>query len=144
MPADTLPLTVSRLAERAGTSADTIRYYDRLGLLGDVRRNEHGHRVFGPPDVERLRFIHRAQRFGLQLEQIRELLQVRDRGLCPCGHARALLRERADQVALQIRELEALQDDIAHLLREGRTSDGASWPCGDELVQLGDRVPPRP
>lgn len=140
MPADTLRLTVSGLAERAGTSPDTIRYYDRLGLLGDVRRNPQGHRVFGTADVERLQFIHRAQRFGLQLDQIRELLEVRDRGLCPCGHARTLLRDRADEVAHQIRELQALQADIDRLLTEGRSADGTSWPCGDGLVQLETRL----
>lgn len=130
-------LTVSQLADRVGTTADTIRYYDRIGLLGTVDRNKHGHRVFGPDDVTRLRFIHRAQRFGLQLHHIRELLDVRDRGRCPCGHTRELLQQRAGEVAGQIRELEALQSDIEGLLTGTETS-GTRWPCGQQLVALGD------
>lgn len=132
-------LTVSQLADHVGASADTIRYYDRIGLLADVDRNVQGHRVFGPEDVERLRFIQRAQAFGLRLDEVRELLDVRDRGLCPCGHARDLLQQRAEEVGAQIRQLQTLEADIRGLLDDGRAGDG--WPCTPTLLQLAP--PPR-
>ena len=60
-------LTVSKLAEEAGTSPDTVRYYERIGLLPETERSASGYRLYGDEAVERLRFIKRAQRFGLRL-----------------------------------------------------------------------------
>ena len=57
-------LTVSRLAEEAGTSSDTVRYYERIGLLPETERSASGYRLYGPEAVERLRFIKRAQRWA--------------------------------------------------------------------------------
>lgn len=136
-------LTVSQLAERIGSSSDTIRYYDKIGLLADVARNDVGHRRFDDEDVLRLRFIQRAKHFGLQLDQIRELLDVRDRGLCPCGHARDLLQKRRADITRQLRELRDLRRDIDRLLGGERAGDDAGWPCsgGDGLIQLQGRPP---
>ena len=92
------PLTVSKLAEEAGTSADTVRYYERIGLLPEAERSAAGYRLYDGEAVERLRFIKRAQRFGLRLEAIAELLDVRQRGLCPCGHTRRLLEDRVAEL----------------------------------------------
>lgn len=131
-------MTVAEFAHRTGTTADTVRYYDRIGLLA-VDRNAVGHRVFGSADVERMQFIHRAQRFGLHLDQIRELLEVRDRGLCPCGHAHQLLKQRAVQVQAQIGQLQELASDIDRLLAGDPAAPGQGWPCSGGLVQLGTR-----
>lgn len=132
-------MTVSELANRAGTSADTIRYYERIGLLPEAARSPAGYRLFGEEDVERVVFIKRAQRFGLQLDDIGELLDIRRRGLCPCGHARQLLKDKLTGIEQQIRSLQALYDDVASLLEGGAAGDAASWPCGDELIQIQPR-----
>ena len=80
-----MTLTVSKLAARASLTADTIRYYERAGLL-PASRTESGYRAYVDEAVEILRFIKGAQRIGLRLQEIKELLDIRDRGLCPCGH----------------------------------------------------------
>jgi DNA-binding transcriptional MerR regulator len=103
-------LTVSGLANRVGVSPDAVRYYERLGLLSPPARSAAGYRRYDERAVQRLRFVKGAQRVGLRLREIAELLEVVDRGQCPCGHTEALLRER-------------LADERARLRR-----CGASWP----------------
>lgn len=134
-------MTVSELGRRTGTTADTIRYYERIGLLPDVARSPAGYRLFTEPDVERLAFIKRAQRFGLQLDQITELLGVRDRGLCPCGHARELLTGRLEELDEQLESFSRLRADIEHLLQGDPPSEAdGNWPCGSGLVEIGTRA----
>ena len=85
------PLTVGQLAARAGVRADTIRYYERSGLLPEPNRTDGDHRRYGAADLDRMLFIRGAQRLGLRLAEIRELLVVRETGRCPCGPAETLL-----------------------------------------------------
>ncbi len=130
-------LTVSKLAEEAGTSPDTVRYYERIGLLPETERSAAGYRLYGDDAVERLRFIKRAQRFGLRLEAIGELLDVRRRGLCPCGHTRKLLEERVAELDEEMASLARLRDDIARMLEELPAGAGAGWQCATDLIQIG-------
>src|SRR5579863_10765647 len=102
-PAGALPagaLSVGQLAARAGVRVDTVRYYERAGLLPRPRRTSGDHRRYGPADVDRLLFIRGARRLGLRLAEIRELAQVRDTGTCPCASAEALLREHVGEVEI--------------------------------------------
>lgn len=129
-------LTVSQLARRVGTSGDTIRYYERIGLLAEADRTPAGYRLFGDDAVQRVAFVKRAQRFGLQLEEIRELLDVRELGLCPCGHAKALLAAKLSEIDEQIASLARLRDDVVGLMADGVSDDGGCWPCGDQFLQI--------
>ena len=131
-------LTVSKLAEQVGTSADTVRYYERIGLLPEAERSASGYRLYGDEAVERLRFIKRAQRFGLRLEAIGELLDVRRRGLCPCGHTRKLLEDRVAELDEELSSLARLRADIATMIEELPDSAPAStdWQCSADLIQI--------
>src|ERR1700761_4355677 len=92
------PLTVGQLAARAGVRTDTIRYYERAGLLPEPSRTDGDHRRYGAADVDRLLFIRGAQRLGLRLAEIRQMLAVRDTGVCPCGPAETLLAEHIAEI----------------------------------------------
>jgi DNA-binding transcriptional MerR regulator len=81
-----MDLTISKLATEVGLTADTIRYYEKAGLLPAPARTSAGYRLYGDDAADRLRFIKGAQRIGLRLREIKELLDIGDRGLCPCGH----------------------------------------------------------
>lgn len=119
-------LTVSKLAERAGTSPDTLRYYERIGLLPEPDRSPSGYRLYDGATAELVGFIKRAQRFGLRLEEIRELVEVRERGLCPCGHTRLLLERRLADLDDEMTALARLRSDITDMLDElppGRRDD---------------------
>ncbi len=131
---------MSKLAEEAGTSPDTVRYYERIGLLPETERSASGYRLYGEEAVERLRFIKRAQRFGLRLEAIGELLDVRRRGLCPCGHTRRLLEERVAELDEEMSSLARLRADIAEMLDELPAGDeDGGWRCSSGLMQIGSR-----
>lgn len=134
-------LTVSKLAEQVGTSADTVRYYERIGLLPETERSPSGYRLYGEEAVERLRFIKRAQRFGLRLEAIAELLDVRQRGLCPCGHTRRMLEERVAELDEEMSSLARLRADIATMIDELPSTPAGDWRCSSDLMQIGPRNP---
>ena len=135
-------MTVSKLGELAGISSDTVRYYERIGLLPEPDRSPSGYRLYDDDAVERLKFIKRSQRFGLRLEEIGELLDIRDRGLCPCGHTRELLERRRAALDEEMAALAALRQDIEHMLDDLPASPEMSWRCGSELAQAGPKNPP--
>jgi DNA-binding transcriptional MerR regulator len=135
-------LTVSGLAARVGVSPDAVRYYERLGLLVPPARSMAGYRHYDEDAVQRLRFIKGAQRVGLRLREIAELLQVVDRGQCPCGHTEALLRERLAEVDAELARLGALREELARLLvqapGEACTVDSAEgWWCVQAFSNQG-------
>lgn len=109
-------LTVSKLGARAGVRPDTIRYYERSGLLPAPRRTDGDHRRYGPADVDRLLFIRGAQRLGLRLAEIRELLAVRDTGTCPCGEAEMLLRSHVTEIDQEMTRLAVLRAELTGML----------------------------
>lgn len=136
-----MALTVSTLAARTGLSSDTVRYYERIGLLPEPPRTRSGYRMYDEEAAERIRFIRGAQRFGLRLEEIRELLVIRDRGLCPCGHTHALLRKRISEVDEELNRLGALRTELARMIEgwsdsgEGCGDGRESWYCAGELIK---------
>ena len=69
---------ISDAVAQTGLSADTLRFYERIGLLGPVARNAGGQRRYGAPDIERLHFVKRAQAMDFSLEEIGQLLALRD------------------------------------------------------------------
>ena len=111
-------LTVSKLADRVGTSPDTLRYYERIGLLPAPDRSASGYRLYDDDAADLVGFIKRAQRFGLRLEEIRELVEVRERGLCPCGHTRVLLERRVAELDEEMAALARLREDISSMIDE--------------------------
>lgn len=124
----TEPLTVGQLAARAAVRTDTIRYYEREGLLPTPRRTDGEHRRYGPADLDRLLFIRGAQRLGLRLAEIRDLLAIRDTGTCPCEPAETLLRRHVAEIGTEIDRLVALRAELLAMLAT------MPWPdCSDPL-----------
>jgi DNA-binding transcriptional MerR regulator len=110
-PHETAELAIGALCARTGLSPRTVRYYEELGLLPGVRRRAGGRRVYGTPELERLRFIQRLQLLGLSLAEIRELNAVH----AIAGSTAALL-ERLDPLLEQrLRELDARIGELAGL-----------------------------
>lgn len=131
---------ISQVASEVGVRPDTIRYYERVGLLPSPDRSPNGYRIYGEEDVERLRFIRGAQRLGLKLRDIRELLSIRDKGVCPCGHTATLVNQRLTDVDGQIASLKRLRGEMARLL-ETLPSDSVGedehWPCNVQFIRAG-------
>jgi len=107
-------LTVGVLAARTGITPDTIRYYERLGLVKTPRRTENGYRLFTEADVRRLHFIRRAKLLGLSLEEIQNLLHLADAGECQPlrGQVAELLHGKIADCERLLADLQSLK---AHL-----------------------------
>jgi DNA-binding transcriptional MerR regulator len=138
-----MTMTVSDLAAEVGLSGDTVRYYERLGLLPPPARTAAGYRQYDAAAVQRLRFIKGAQRVGLRLREIGELLAIRDQGLCPCGHTEALLRGRMVEIDAQVAQLQAVRAELARMLDDYpgqaacRDTPIGQWWCEQEFVREG-------
>ncbi len=105
-------LRVAELAEAVGVSPDTIRFYEREGLLPHPPRSPAGYRHYPREAIERVRFIQGCQRLGLRLREITELLSVRDTGTCPCEPAEQLLARRISELDAEIARLTALRAEL--------------------------------
>jgi DNA-binding transcriptional MerR regulator len=115
-------MKIGRLAEQAGVSTKTIRYYESIGLLPEPARTASGYRSYDAPAVERLAFIRDAQRSGLSLAEIASVLELKERGATSCQHTRSLLERHLEELEEQIgrlrethRVLSAMADRAASL-----------------------------
>lgn len=108
-------MRIGEIAEAAGTTAKTLRFYEDQGLLPPAERTPAGYREYTPETVARIDFIHRGQAAGLTLAEIRQILDIRDRGHAPCDHVRDLLAARQTEIEQQLARLAALRDTIAEL-----------------------------
>jgi DNA-binding transcriptional MerR regulator len=109
-------LRVGELAEAVGVASDTIRYYERAGLLPPPQRTPAGYRTYGAEAVDRVKFIQGAQRLGLRLRDVADLLAVRDTGVCPCEPAEQLLRRRLTELDAEMARLTALRGEMVAMI----------------------------
>ena len=109
-------LTVGQLAALAGVRTDTIRYYERTGLLPAPRRTGGVHRRYEADAADRLLFIRGAQRLGLRLAEIRELLAFRDTGVCACEPAEGMLRRHVAEIDAEMTRLARLRSQMLGML----------------------------
>ena len=125
---------IAEVRQRAGVSARTLRYYEELGLLPGVRRRAGGRRVYGPDELERLRFIQRLKALGLSLAEIKELNAVYGIGgstRAMLGRLEELLARHRAEVDARIAELSTLREEIdAYRERILRRADTGSAPAG--------------
>ncbi len=130
-------LRIGELAAATDLSAETIRYYEKAGLLPAPARTPAGYRTYGPEAADRLHFIRGAQRLGLRLEDIRNLLAIRDTGTCPCEPAADFLTQQLTEVDVQIQRLEALRAEMATMLEALPAGDCPQPVPGTWLRQEG-------
>lgn len=108
-------MRIGELAQKAGTTTKTLRFYEEQGLLPPADRTPAGYRDYTSDAVARIDFIHRGQAAGLTLSQISQIMEIRDYGHAPCEHVRDLLGARLSSIEQQIAQLSALRDTIAEL-----------------------------
>jgi len=108
-------MTVGQLARRAGVHIETVRYYERRGLLPEPERTDSGYRRYEPEAVARLRFVKRAQGLGFTLHEVEELLALRVRHEDACEAVGRRTREKIALVRAKIRELETMEKSLTRL-----------------------------
>ncbi len=109
----TTNLTIGRLAQQAGVGIDTVRFYERAGLLPRPLRTAAGYRTYVAADVDRLRFIRRGKALGFSLEEIAELLLLHA-GKGRRADVKRLAERRLADLNRKIHELSVIRDSLAH------------------------------
>ena len=122
-------MKIGELAQAVGTQSETIRYYERAGLLPEAARTDTNYRVYHPSNIQRLAFIRHCRSLDMTLEEIRTLLQFKDALEENCEQVNDLLDEHIEHVATRISELKILQKDLK-ALRAQCTSDRTALECG--------------
>ncbi|MFU8771858.1 MAG: heavy metal-responsive transcriptional regulator [Anaerolineales bacterium] len=135
-------MKINQLAKKTGLSGRTIRYYESIGVLPQPKRLANGYRVYAESDVDRLRFVIGLRRLDFSLDDITEILAMRDRREAPCRVVLDLLSEKAEQVSQRINELQLLEHELHRLYQVGLTyplDDVDGKDCICHLVTERDR-----
>jgi len=114
-------MQISDLEKRSAVSAKTIRYYEEIDLLPSPKRRANGYRDYQTADVERLQLVSGARRLDFSLDEIRELLDLRDRNIAPCGTLLDMLERKAGEIKQRIAELKQLEEDLKALRVRGES-----------------------
>ena len=114
-------MKINELAETTGLSGKTIRYYESIGVLPQPKRLANGYRVYDDSDIDRLRFVIGLRRLDFSLDDITEILAMRDRREAPCRVVLDLLAEKAEEVSQRIKELVHLEAELHQLHAVGLT-----------------------
>lgn len=113
-------LSIGALAKATGTTVETIRWYERVGMLPVPARTAGNYRSYGAAHLERLSFIRRARDLGFTLDQVRELLQLADDRKRSCAAVDQVAREHLEEVERKIADLEALRRELQDLIGQCR------------------------
>ncbi len=111
-------LSIGRLSERTGCNIETIRYYEKIGLLAAPPRTAGGHRVYGTGHAKRLGFIRRSRELGFSLDEVRALLGLADGEECNCGKVKEITLHHLRSVKEKIRDLRSLERTLAAISSE--------------------------
>lgn len=122
-------MRIGELANTAGVTTKTIRYYESIGVLDEPARTSSGYRSYRPAAIERLDFVKQAQSSGLSLAEIKSILEIKDEGGQPCQHTTALLSQHLDALDTKIVELQAARLELQALHERAGALDPAD--CTD-------------
>lgn len=121
-------MRIGEIAREAGVNVQTVRYYERRGLLPEPERRESGYREYTPECLERLRFIRRSQELGFTLAEIEELLALRTDPQTTAAQVKARAEAKVADIETKILDLRQIQRALEHLAGECR---GGAGPTGD-------------
>lgn len=126
------PLTIGRLAHAAGVNVETVRYYQRFGIIDEPPKPAEGFRVYPHDTVDRLLFIRRAKELGFSLQEIAELLQL---GNSHCDDVRQRAEEKQAHIDGQIKDLRKLRKTLNKLIKACQSdNDNAHCPIVETLA----------
>ena len=122
-------MLIGELADAAGLPSQTIRFYERKGLLPEPERGANGYRTYDESTITRLHFIQTAQAAGLTLAEIGSIIDLRDIGNVPCAHVVTLISSKLADVRARIRDLTTLEAELDVLIERSHHLDPAD--CTD-------------
>jgi MerR family mercuric resistance operon transcriptional regulator len=134
------PLTIGKLAAAAGVNFETVRYYERIGLLPSPARTANGRRAYEHADVQRLAFIRRARELGFSIEDIRALLALAEPPRASCAEVREIALMHLDKVRTKLADLARLECILAATLAQCSGDVAPSCPVLD-MLDAGLKAP---
>ena len=137
----TAALKIGQVATQGGVSVDTLRYYERLGLLPKPVRTSGGYRLYGAQIVDRLAFIKRAQSFGFTLDEIKQMLSLETASSQSCGRVLEMIEDKLDHLNHQYEQIKRLRTELSMYKAECEraVANGQCCPVIEDFV----RSPPR-
>jgi MerR family copper efflux transcriptional regulator len=117
-------MRIGELAKTSNVSVDTLRYYEKIGLMKSVERTSSGYRIYDYDDVERLKFIKNAQQTGFSLEQIEHLLSFRASPVKAKPEIREVAKQKVTELSTHINELTKLRNELQELIKECEQDKG--------------------
>lgn len=120
-----MSMRIGDLAAAASIPPETVRYYEKRGLLAPPARAANGYRVYDETALNQLHFIRTAQAAGLTLAEIRSVIELRNDGTTPCSHVEALLADKLAEVRDRQRQLAVLETELARLVDRSATLNPA-------------------
>jgi MerR family mercuric resistance operon transcriptional regulator len=106
---------IGALSQRTGCNVETIRYYERIGLLPPAGRSEGGHRLYTDADARRLGFIRRTRQLGFTLDEVRTLLQLVDGGRYTCAQVKRITVHHLDDVRQKVTDLQKIERVLSEM-----------------------------
>ena len=135
---------IGELARRSNTSAKTLRFYERIGILDPPPRTASGYRDFPAAALTRLAFIDVARAAGLTLAEIRDVIAIRRRGIPPCDHVCRLINDKIDAVERQLEDLVDRRARLKALRRQDVALDARDCAADRVCEVLAPSQPPPP
>jgi len=123
------------LAGQSGVNAETIRYYEKIGLMPEPGRSEGGHRLYEDIHLQRLCFIRRCREMGFTLEEVRELLSLVDREQVSCEHVQQIAEEHVSNIRQKIKDLQRMQGTLRDLSKQCSGEDVPDCPIIEALLE---------
>ena len=134
-------LKVGMIAKAAGVGVQTLHYYERLGLLIKPERSAANYRLYSPDTVRRVRFIKKAQALGLTLEEIKQILYLKDHGRAPCHKVAQLGQKHFVEINTRLAQLRAYRRALARALGDWQKENITERECAGEFCDLIERLP---
>ena len=110
-------ITIGALSQRTGVNIETIRYYERIGLMPPPHRTGSGYRAYRPAEVDRLRFITRSRDLGFSLEEIGSLLHLAENARLSCEEVDALARRHLEDVRARLQDLRRMESELKRVIQ---------------------------
>jgi len=140
---DSRNIVIGRLSKDTGTKVETIRYYERVGLLPAPARSEGGYRLYRIDHLKRLNFIRRARTLGFSIDEIRTLLRLADERKRPCAEVRVVAEAHLEDVRAKIADLKAMERVLRDTVARCAKGTGSRCPVIEALYREAPSLGPR-
>jgi DNA-binding transcriptional MerR regulator len=140
-------ILISELSRRVALPTPTIRYYERIGLLNPPQRTQSRYRVYSDAAEERLRFIQKAKQFGLSLDEIKRLIDIKAEGSSPCADLKQMVKQHLEELDQHIQDMQTFRQILAQRYKQieaalpDSTQAIAGENCSGKICRLVEQAP---